>query len=86
MIAFLDSSLHGSCPCGISRQSGAKMIAFLDSSLHRRVRTNNHVEGMKRGLRQFEKSRDKWQRARTKVRLVILLLERGWGGRTGQLR
>lgn len=56
-----------------------KMIAFLRSPVGRRVRTNNHVERMNRVLRLYEKSRDKWRRARTKVRFLWLLIDRRWG-------
>jgi len=56
-----------------------KMIAFLQGRVGQRVRTNNHVERMNRVLRLYEKTRYKWRYARTKVRFVWLLVERGWG-------
>jgi transposase len=63
----------------LAAEKFAKMIAFLRSRVGQRVRTNNHVERMNRVLRLYEKTRYKWRSARTKVRFVLLLVDRRWG-------
>jgi len=63
---------------GLTAERFTKMVAFLRRPLGQRVRTNNHVERLNRVLRLYEKCRYKWRQSRSKVRWVLLLIERGW--------
>jgi hypothetical protein len=55
-----------------------KAMAFVGQAAGRRVRTNNHAEGLNRRLRFAEKVRYRWRKRKWVVRWVVLLLDVCW--------
>jgi hypothetical protein len=53
----------------------SKAMAFVQQPADSQVRTNNHVERLKRRLRFAEKVRYRWRGQKWVVRWVVLLLD-----------